>query len=112
MKWVKWTGVIVIAMALAGCGSKAGTNGQEASGSSVSKEEVEQNAVYKSNCLSCHGAQLEGNMGPALSKIGSKHSKENIVQIIEDGQGRMPGFKNRLKEDEIESLAVWLADKK
>ncbi|GIP35168.1 cytochrome c [Paenibacillus sp. J2TS4] len=112
MKWTKWTAVILIAIAVAGCGSKAEPNGLEASGSTISKEEVAENTIYKSNCLSCHGAQLEGNMGPALSTIGAKKSKDEIVQIIEDGKGRMSGFKNRLKEEEIHSLAEWLADKK
>ncbi|BBH20337.1 cytochrome c-550 [Paenibacillus baekrokdamisoli] len=69
-------------------------------------------SVYKSNCVSCHGDQLQGSLGPNLTTIGGSVSKEKIYkQIIKGGNG-MPGFEGKLTEDEIVNLSNWLAAKK
>ncbi|NMO94404.1 c-type cytochrome [Paenibacillus lemnae] len=67
-------------------------------------------ATYKQNCLSCHGGQLEGGFGPGLQTIGSKLTQEDIINVITNGQGRMPAFEKRLEENEILSIAEWLSD--
>lgn len=69
-------------------------------------------ALYQQNCQACHGANLEGGVGPALDKVGGKLSEDQIQKQIENGGGTMPGFKNSLKEDDIKALATWLAAKK
>ncbi|MDI3328476.1 MAG: cytochrome c [Alicyclobacillaceae bacterium] len=69
-------------------------------------------ALYQQNCQACHGMNLEGGMGPALDKVGSKLSEDQIKQKIETGGGMMPAFKSTLKGEEIEALAKWLAAKK
>jgi mono/diheme cytochrome c family protein len=60
-------------------------------------------ALYTKNCASCHGADGKGN--PAMAKalgdkglnIVSKEAKqmsdEQILKIIADGAGKMPGSK-------------------
>lgn len=68
---------------------------------------AEQN--YKASCLSCHGDQLQGGMGPALDKIGATADKEDIYEQIVRGGGGMPAFEGRLSEDEIVNLTNWLA---
>ncbi|WP_019533294.1 c-type cytochrome [Paenibacillus ginsengihumi] len=73
---------------------------------------VNAESLYKSNCLSCHGGNLEGGVGPALSAVGSKYSADQLSDIINNGRGAMPGFKDRLSADEIAGLADWLAAKK
>jgi cytochrome c551 len=65
---------------------------------------------FNQKCSSCHGQNLEGGAGPALNKIGSKLSKEDIEKIIADGQGGMP--KGLLQGEEASSVAEWLAGKK
>lgn len=67
--------------------------------------------IYKSNCLSCHGDQLQGGIGPELTKVGSTMSKESIYKQIANGGGGMPKFKGRLSDDEIAAIATWLAAK-
>mgnify|MGYP000933082552 CR=1 FL=1 len=66
-------------------------------------------AVYKSNCLSCHGDQLQGQIGPNLTKVGSSMSEDQIRKQIENGGGGMPGFKGTLSDDQIGTLTAWLA---
>jgi len=68
--------------------------------------------IYKSNCLSCHGDQLQGGMGPALNQVGTSMSKEKIYKQIMNGGGGMPKFGGRLSDDEVITLTNWLADKK
>jgi mono/diheme cytochrome c family protein len=69
-------------------------------------------AVYKQSCISCHGGNLEGGAGPALSKIGATLAEIKIVKQITNGGGIMPPFKATLKDTEIANLAKWLAAKK
>ena len=47
---------------------------------------------------------------PALNDIGSRFSEEEILDIIVNGQGNMPG--GLVKGEEAEALAAWLAEKK
>ncbi|WP_174727105.1 beta-propeller fold lactonase family protein [Mesobacillus harenae] len=66
--------------------------------------------IYKGSCLSCHGSNLEGNSGPALSAIGSSKSKTEIFDIITNGKGMMPS--GLVSETDAKILANWLAEKK
>ena len=108
-------------LALAACG---GSDDSSSSDSSSTKEEstmnddssktvtgVDAEKIFANNCASCHGNNLEGNVGPNLTKVGSKYSSEEIQEIIKNGKGQMPA--GILKEDEeIVAVADWLADKK
>jgi len=108
-------------LALAACG---GSDDSSSSDSSSTKEEstmnddssktetaVDAEKIFANNCASCHGNNLEGNVGPNLTKVGSKYSSEEIQEIIKKGKGQMPA--GILKEDEeIVAVADWLADKK
>ncbi|WP_440115185.1 c-type cytochrome [Paenibacillus sp. QZ-Y1] len=69
-------------------------------------------ALVKANCISCHGDQLQGGVGPSLQKIGSQDDVEKIYSTIIKGKGSMPSFKGKLKEEEIANVAMWLAEKK
>ncbi|GKU79158.1 cytochrome c [Paenibacillus sp. L3-i20] len=67
-------------------------------------------SVYKSNCMSCHGDQYQGSMGPALKQVGNEMSREEIYKKIVAGGGGMPSFKGRIEDEEIINLTNWLAD--
>jgi mono/diheme cytochrome c family protein len=69
-------------------------------------------AVYKQSCISCHGGNLEGGVGPALTKVGGSMTETQILKQIEKGGGVMPAFKTTLKAEEIANLAKWLATHK
>lgn len=53
-------------------------------------------ALYMTNCASCHGADLKGSgtRYPALADIGKRMDREAALQVIEAGSGMMPSFKH------------------
>ncbi|MBG9795115.1 hypothetical protein ABD76_22570 [Paenibacillus dendritiformis] len=69
-------------------------------------------ALYKQNCLVCHGANLEGQVGPNLQKVGAARTPEEISAIIHKGGNGMNAFEGVLSEDEISALVEWLSAKK
>ncbi|WP_426454448.1 c-type cytochrome [Paenibacillus sp. S-38] len=95
-------------------GTTEGTAGGTTGGGAAAGGTVDAQAVYKSRCISCHGANLEGAMGgnTNLTKVGARRSKEQITAQITNGGNGMMAFQNILSADEINALAEWLAAKK
>ena len=69
-------------------------------------------ALYASKCVICHGkngagtAALRSKGQPDLSTAEwqKTHSDEQIAARIRDGKGKMPGFKNKLSDEDINAL--------
>ena len=72
--------------------------------------QTEEEKIYANNCASCHGNALEGYAGPRLDDVGSKMSKEDILEIIDTGGQGMPD--DIIQGEEAEKVAAWLAEKK
>ncbi len=66
--------------------------------------------TFKNSCASCHGQNLEGAVGPNLTAVGSKLSKDDILGILKNGKGIMP--KDLVTGEDADNLAAWLAEKK
>ncbi|QQE74088.1 cytochrome c [Brevibacillus composti] len=66
--------------------------------------------LYNSKCSSCHGQDLSGAVGPNLTQVGGKYSKDQILDILQNGKGGMPG--GLVTGQDAETVAAWLADKK
>lgn len=98
--------LVSVAASLTGCGN------EQSAGRANDGGKLEVPSVYKQNCLSCHGSELQGRVGPNLQTIGGKQTEEQIYEVIQKGKGGMPAFENRLNEEEIGTLAAWLADRK
>ena len=77
----------------------------------TSYDEAQAKETYQNHCASCHGNNLEGGFGPNMQKIGSKYSKAEIANIIENGIGTMPAQK-QVSDAERENLSAWLAEQK
>ena len=70
--------------------------------------------VFKTNCVSCHGANGEGAIGPNLTDDHWKNVRyvEDIAKVISDGaaNGSMPAWKNRLSHvNQIVLTAAYVA---
>ncbi|PMC35932.1 cytochrome C551 [Bacillus sp. UMB0899] len=66
--------------------------------------------IVNSNCITCHGENLQGGGGPALDKIGSKLAQNEIEDIINNGKNNMPS--GLISSDDAKVVAEWLAQKK
>lgn len=97
------------AAVLTACGG-----GDTSSGTPHMDAPPETAAVYKANCVSCHGSDLQGRMGPGtnLQQVGARMSEQEIARQIVNGSKSMPSQKDRVSEEEIAALAAWLAQKK
>ena len=113
---VKAAGIVSLMLVLAGsiaaCGNKptAPAPAPETGGGTTTT--IDAQAVFKQNCISCHGDQLQGGVGPNLQKVGAAMTADQIAAKIGSGGGGMPPFKGQLKDDEIAALSNWLAAKK
>lgn len=67
--------------------------------------------LYSQNCLSCHAGDFEGGpAGPNLTTVGDRLERGAIARKIRNGGGGMPAFSTMLDDDQINNLAVWLAE--
>lgn len=110
------TGILlVIILSFVGVGQQEAIKEAE-EGGGEKKEQTEggttdPEAIFQSNCASCHGADLSGGVGPDLTKVGATYSKEEIKDIIINGKGTgMPA--GLVPAPQAEALAKWLAEKK
>jgi cytochrome c550 len=70
--------------------------------------------IYKNTCITCHGDQMQGGVGPNLQKIGGELSQAEIKDILTNGKtgkiGTMP--KGLLDPKQVDVMSKWLASKK
>lgn len=83
---------------LAGCGS-------ESPETASSDPEV----LYEQACAACHGGNLQGASSPPVTNMASKYTAEEMLTLIMDGKGMMPG--NTLDEKQAELVTDWLLEK-
>ena len=85
------------------CVGCADSSGEMLSGTPAEKGEQ----LYQIHCLRCHGS--DGNKGANGAKQLQKTtlSKPQIIDIIKNGKGVMPSYKNTIKGD---SSFIWLAE--
>lgn len=62
---------------------------------------------YKSTCISCHGDQYQGGVGPSLKGVGSRMSVAQIRERITKGKGVMPA--GLVPEDKADAMAAWVS---
>lgn len=72
---------------------------------------VDAEKIVNSKCISCHGNNLQGQGNfPALSDVGARLSKDEILAVINDGKGAMPG--KIISGEDADAVAEWLSNKK
>lgn len=96
----------------AGCGDSADSSssgGGAAPGSQI-QASTGKEIFVKAGCVSCHtlaDAGGAGNIGPNLDE--EKPPRDQIVDKVTNGDGRMPAFKGRLSAEQIDTLADYIA---
>jgi len=91
--------LIIFALAFASCGSE------------TVKELSTGEQVYEARCSACHGADLEGRVGPSLDADSSSASMPDSywVQTITMGKGSMPA--QRLTDNEVQLVIDYIKSK-
>jgi cytochrome c551 len=109
--------LLLAAAAISGCsngGAKQDNMASSGPGAHVTSAPELVQSVYKTNCMSCHGNNLEGRVGPKtnLQQVGARLDKDKLLKQIQNGGNGMPAFASKLKPEEAAALAEWLASKK
>jgi quinoprotein glucose dehydrogenase len=66
-------------------------------------------SLYAANCASCHGENRQGSaMAPSLADVFERRSRDQIVQIIKEGTGRMPAFGSALEGRALNDIVNFL----
>ncbi|GGF31419.1 hypothetical protein GCM10010954_33270 [Halobacillus andaensis] len=118
MKKLLWAALLSLVFILGACGGGGDEEGENGGDTETEESANEENGsgdvdvaaaeqVYEQSCASCHGGDLEGNVGPALNEIGSKYSAEEIQDIIHNGKGSMQA--QNVEEGDAELVANWLS---
>ena len=92
--------------------SKAQTGKGKAPAKTAGKA-VDAAALYKQHCKKCHAEDGKGipSLEPpdmTSAEWQSKTTDQHIIEVITEGKGIMPGFKDTLKPAEIEALAKFV----
>ena len=72
-------------------------------------------AKFNSSCAACHGKDGAGTgLGKSMqapdlrSEQVQKHSDAELAQVIAEGKGDMPSFKNSLTADQLRAVVVYI----
>jgi cytochrome c len=65
--------------------------------------------LYRAYCLTCHGADGQGGVGPALAGVVAvKYPDiEDQIAVVAEGTARMPSFAQSLSSAEIRRIVVY-----
>ncbi len=96
----KFVAFILISLFILACAGKDNTSSNNASA-------ADGLAVYKKNCVLCHG--MDGKLGVSGSKdiTASVLSQAEREILIKNGKGMMTPFEGILSEDEIKAVAEY-----
>jgi mono/diheme cytochrome c family protein len=61
--------------------------------------------IYQQKCQGCHGAGGRGGRAPALTGLAG--TEDDVRRIVQNGEGRMPGFGGSLNAAQITAVAKY-----
>ena len=71
--------------------------------------QAQSEALYKSKCVMCHGADGAKPAGHELSGAAvQKESDADLTAVITDGKAKMPKYGDKLKPEEIKGLVAYI----
>jgi YVTN family beta-propeller protein len=95
--------------------SKDTSTAKKSAASSETTKDPAVEALYKSKCQACHGADGAGSA--AGKKMGAKDFKSaevakasdtDMIDVTKKGKGKMPGFEQKLTDDQISALIKYI----
>lgn len=84
---------------------------------SLSADGLPGQAIFQAKCKTCHGEKGEGKEAiakmykvdvSALALNSTKSSDEALKTMVQNGKGKMPAFKEKLSEDEINQVLAYV----
>ncbi len=90
--------IVALAMLSAACGG-----GDDP----VAADDTTPADVYTAKCARCHGENLEGAFGPALTSLEDRDEAE-LIEVITSGKNSMPSWGGRLTDAQILEMVVYL----
>lgn len=105
--------LLFAALAAVGCGISE----TAAPGPNAPADPPTGNAVFDKNCLGCHSVSAESKArkkGPNLSKVGGEHDAAWLAEHVKNpkvhkADSKMPEFGSKLSDEEIKSVADFMA---
>lgn len=105
-----WVGVL----AMTACGSVMADDIDSQIGPAVeqvnqkyAEQKLDIKKLFSAKCSWCHqGYGMKQADGPKLG--GTEKTHEQVIKQITNGKSPMPGFKNQLKDFEIQALADYI----
>jgi len=74
--------------------------------------------LYETDCVVCHGERGKGDgiigvsLRPPPADLTAPQTKaksdQDLAAVIRDGRGAMPAWKNRLTEQDVQNLLVYI----
>ncbi len=97
--------IIAYIKSLSGVVEEGGAAGDEAAGPAAPAEMPE--AYFMQGCVGCHGANLEGGVGPILGGLDPNYITANVREgNLESGM--TPYDKSLIKDKELEQMALYM----
>lgn len=92
-------GCLALGAALGACGG----GGDEASRPTTGR------GLYRAYCMTCHGADGQGGVGPQLAGVMVERYPDiaGQIAIVTNGTGRMPSFRGTLTAEEIRKVVEY-----
>jgi mono/diheme cytochrome c family protein len=76
-------------------------------------------SLYKSKCQGCHGA--DGKASAMGKKLGARDfqdpdvasmSEDDLAKVTKEGKGKMPAYKGKLNDKQIDELVQYIKQMK
>lgn len=79
-------------------------DGGEEGGDEASSGDFDPEALAQGKCVSCHGQNYEGSVGPSL--VGLDASADEVKDVLKNGKGSMPG--GLVPDENLDAMAEWV----
>ncbi|MCM3761486.1 cytochrome c [Alkalihalobacillus oceani] len=101
--------LLMVSLSFVGLNQRAEMNADGEGAEEVEEFEdpiAEGQVLAEQSCIACHGGDLSGGAGPGLTSLEGAYTVEEIVDIIQNGQGSMPA--TGLNDVEADAVAQYL----